>query len=452
MNRKISELFLRLPCFIQDLAVTAYDIKSYRLRRTGEYQQVRRYLEDMEGRGVDSLRIEQENRLREFLRYVSGRSRWFAGDPARRLSDFPVLTKDDLVGHLDSIATIRASEGIVSHTGGTTGASLKVYYYPRDVQERAAFLDHFRARYGYELGMSTAWFSGKAIATPTDVRNGRCYRDDFVHRIRYFSTFHINGDTARLYWEKLGEFAPDYVVGFPSSVYQICRAALERGERLVKPVVAYFPTAETMLPIYRDVISEALGCQVRDQYASSEGAPFVFECPEGRMHMHPLSGIFEVVDSDLRPAQEGELLVTSFSTRGTPLIRYRIGDRVRLAPKDERCPCGSAHPVAAAIEGRTSDYVWSPTSGRINLGNLSNCTKGISGIRRFQVVQDQPGAILVKVAATEAFDPKQELAFVDALRARTGEGMEIRLQRVAEIPVAASGKFRIVINNVRQQG
>lgn len=170
------------------------------------------------------------------------------------------------------------------------------------------------------------------------------------------------------------------------------------------------------------------------------------------MHMHPLSGIFEVVDSDLRPAQEGELLVTSFSTRGTPLIRYRIGDRVRLAPKDERCPCGSAHPVAAAIEGRTSDYVWSPTSGRINLGNLSNCTKGISGIRRFQVVQDQPGAILVKVAATEAFDPKQELAFVDALRARTGEGMEIRLQRVAEIPVAASGKFRIVINNVRQQG
>ena len=169
------------------------------------------------------------------------------------------------------------------------------------------------------------------------------------------------------------------------------------------------------------------------------------------MHLHPLSGVFEVVDSDLRPADEGELLVTSFSTTGTPLIRYRIGDRVKLAPQGERCTCGSAHPIAAAVEGRSSDYVWSPTRGRINLGNLSNCTKGISGIRRFQVIQDRPGAILVNVAATKAFDAKQEMDFVDSLRARTGEEMEIELRRVLEIPVGSSGKFRIVINNIRHR-
>ena len=36
--------------------------------------------------------------------------------------------------------------------------------------------------------------------------------------------------------------------------------------------------------------------------------------------------MFEVVDENMQPATEGEILVTSFITHGTPLIRYRIGD------------------------------------------------------------------------------------------------------------------------------
>lgn len=433
---------------MQDVAVTAYDVKAYRLRRAGVYQKFRRQLVEWDRCGSSELLRLQEQRLSEFLAYASSSSPWYARLRARQLSDYPVLTKDDLVRSGDDIATRGRGRRVISFTGGTTGASLKVHYQERDVQERTAFLDHFRARYGYELGKRVAWFSGKDIATSRDVRRGRCYRDDKVHDIRYFSTFHINDANAEVYWKKLLEFSPEYVVGFPSSVYQICRWALENGLELPMCVEAYFPTAETLLQEHRDVIGGALQCQVRDQYASSEGAPFIFECQEGRMHMHPLSGVFEVVDRDLQPAMEGELLVTSFSTRGTPLIRYRVGDRMKLAPPEERCTCGSFNGIVESIEGRSSDFVWSPSVGRINLGNLSNCTKGISGIRRFQVIQEQPTSILVKVVAGLEFGNQERVAFIKAIQARTGEDLRIEMQCVDEIPVASSGKYQIVVNRL----
>lgn len=79
------------------------------------------------------------------------------------------------------------------------------------------------------------------------------------------------------------------------------------------------------------------------------------------MHIQPLTGVFEVVDENMQPAQEGEILVTSFTTEGTPLIRYRIGDRITLIPKDKQCACGSCFPLVEKIEGRSTDYIFSPT-------------------------------------------------------------------------------------------
>ena len=61
-----------------------------------------------------------------------------------------------------------------------------------------------------------------------------------------------------------------------------------------------------------------MGCEIKDQYASSEGAPFIFECPHGKMHIDITSGVFEVLDESGNDADMGELVVTSFSTRGTP--------------------------------------------------------------------------------------------------------------------------------------
>src|SRR5690606_19593805 len=142
-------------------------------------------------------------------------------------------------------------------------------------------------------------------------------------------------------------------------------------------------TAETLLERDVNAIRKFFSCNVRDQYASSEGAPFITQCSEGNLHYEMLTGIIEVVDDNLQPSNEGEILVTSFTTKGTPLIRYRIGDRIKLASNDLICPCGQHTPIVEKIHGRPNDYILSPDHGQVNLGNISNCTKGVKGIMQF---------------------------------------------------------------------
>ena len=364
----------------------------------------------------------------------------------KSLQDFPVLEKKQLIESLKDIATVAEGKGLVSFTGGTTGASLKVIYTKQDMQERFAILDSFRYQYGYILGKKTAWFSGKNIVRNKDLVKGVCYRDDFINNVRFFSTFHVAEKNFRIYWDAFNQFAPEFLVGFPSSVYELCSMAKARGLKYQGKVTCFFPTAETVLQMHRDFIGEVLGCPLVDQYASSEGAPFILQCQQGHMHLQPLTGVFEVVDENLQPSAEGELLVTSFTTHGTPLIRYRIGDRVKMTANDFQCPCGCAFPVVEKIEGRTLDYVLSPDNGKVNLGNISNSTKNIRGIICFQVVQDCLDKIMVYVVASKDFDTKEQVKFENALAERVGQKMEIDINLVADIPREKSGKFRIVKN------
>lgn len=436
------------PYWLQDLAIDWYNSRLYRDRHDGRYSFFRHYFAQWQVASEQEVEIEIRRRLDEFLSHACSRSeryREFAGKP---LSEFPILEKESLIRRLDSIRTVAEGEGVVSLTGGTTGASMKVIYTREDIQERNALLDHFRAAYGYRLGEKVAWFSGKDLATQDDVERGRCYRDDRRNRIRFFSTFLINRANFDSYWNALHEFQPRFMVGFPSSVLDIAMYARERGLKAGWKVDVMFPTAETVLPVHRETIGDVFGCRLVDQYASSEGAPFILECQEGRLHIHPLSGVFEVLDEHGRPAREGEMVVTSFSTRGTPLIRYRIGDRIRLAAPEDHCGCGSNFPLVDWIDGRTSDFVYSAETGRVNLGNLSNCTKDVAGILSFQVQQDAVDEILVRVVADHRFDQTEGDRFERALRLRMGGMMRIRLERVDEIPRERSGKFRIVKNNI----
>ncbi len=418
------------------------------MRHSGSYAKWRSYFARVMEFSPEQVEVEAARRLRCFLRHVTQSSKWYRSRGGMSLGEFPILEKTDILAHLDQIATIDGKNAVVSLTGGTTGSSMKVYYTKEDVQERNALLDHFRESYGYKLGERVAWFSGKDLVRERDIKKGLCYRDDFFNKVRFFSTFHINARTFPSYWSALEQYRPRFMVGFPSSIYDLAVLANEHGLRASFDVKAIFPTAETVTPAQREVIGAVFGARLLDQYASSEGAPFILECANGRLHIHPLSGVIEVVGEDGRPALEGEMIVTSFSTRGTPLVRYRIGDRIRLAEAGRTCSCGSPFPLVEWIDGRTSDFIWSAERGRINLGNLSNVTKEVSGIQCFQVTQDELDRIEVSVVGGSGFDEAQERALLAALRARTGERMEILIKQVERIERERSGKFRIVKNSI----
>ena len=458
MNRYLENIYAFAPHLLQNLGITLFDFLSYSKRHGGRYRFWKDYYGSARQKPLVELQKMQNELLREFLAYAVENSSFYANhyrgidlskiQSVNDLQLLPVIDKKTILTNIDDFLTIPKNKAIHVVTGGTTGNSMGVFFTFEDIQKRWATLDSFREQFGYRFGEKTAWFSGKNLLTERDIRKNRYRKDDYLYNIRYYSTFHINEATARFYLEDLNHFRPRHLVGFPYCIFELARMAKAKNIKIEFQPVTIFSTAEALNPEHAKVMEEVFNCKVIDQYASSEGAPFINQCPHGNMHYELLSGVIEVVDENLNPADEGEILVTSFTTHGTPLIRYRIGDRVKLSNK--KCDCPNCNPVVENLSGRNMDYVYSKERGKIFLPNISNTVKYARGVLAFQAIQKEVDCIIVKIVKDPGiYTEEDESLILDEWRYRMGDKCGIDFEYVNDIPKEKSGKFLMIKNEIK---
>jgi len=453
----MQRIFNYLPVFFQNITITIFNIIAYRKRYGGKYKTYLNVFNSNKNLSLNELKSIQQEKLIDFLKYAKSKSEYYNkriisienNTKSNIIKNIPLLEKETLRKSINLIFTVSKKKSIISKTGGTTGKSLEVRFTYENMQERFAMLDSFRAEFGYELGKRTAWFSGKSILSKRDVNNDIYWKTDNYYNIRYYSTFHINSYSIEFYINNLISFNPEFIVGFPSNLFEIANYGIKNNINFPDCYIkAIFPTAETITENSRNVIEKFFNAKIYNQYASSEGAPFIFECKKGSLHLELQSGVFEVLDKNDKSTKKGRLILTSFTTYGTPLIRYDIGDDIELS--DEVCTCGNNNPLVKQILGRDDDFIYSNETGKINLGNITNTLKGTIGIVKFQVVQNSLEEITILIIIDDnEYTKNIEKIILKNWRERVGESIKIILKIVKEIPVEKSGKFRIVKNNIK---
>jgi len=103
-------------------------------------------------------------------------------------------------------------------------------------------------------------------------------------------------------------------------------------------------------------IEAAWGARCFDHAGATEVGPWGYECAQqAGLHLNEGMFIFEVIDPESgAPSEEGELVVTNLGRTGSPVIRYRTGDRVRLSAAP--CPCGRTYRrLDGGVIGRVDD-------------------------------------------------------------------------------------------------
>lgn len=113
------------------------------------------------------------------------------------------------------------------------------------------------------------------------------------------------------------------------------------------------------IPATRERIESELGVTAYDHTGATEVGATGFSC-EARDGVHLIESEFkvEIVDPSgtSREEGEGELVLTNLGRWGSPVIRYRTGDRVRAVRG--ACSCGrTLVKLAGGIEGRVDDMV-----------------------------------------------------------------------------------------------
>jgi phenylacetate-CoA ligase len=104
------------------------------------------------------------------------------------------------------------------------------------------------------------------------------------------------------------------------------------------------------------------GARVFDHHGMTEVGPVTYECPSqpGLLHVVESAYYPEIVEPSsghpAPPGREGELVLTTLARIGSPLLRYRTGDIVKVAAQP--CPCGRGEmTLQGGILGRTDDMI-----------------------------------------------------------------------------------------------
>jgi phenylacetate-CoA ligase len=147
----------------------------------------------------------------------------------------------------------------------------------------------------------------------------------------------------------------------PSYALHLAEVARERGVALARlgvrtTVHAGEPGAG--IPAVRARIEECWGARAYDHAGMTEMGAYGFECAaQAGPHVNEAEFIAEVIDPATgRPADEGELILSNLGRLGSPLVRYRTGDRVRVAK--EPCECGRTFlRLDGGILGRVDDML-----------------------------------------------------------------------------------------------
>jgi phenylacetate-CoA ligase len=113
----------------------------------------------------------------------------------------------------------------------------------------------------------------------------------------------------------------------------------------------------------RSQLEAALHITALDNYGLTEviGPGVAGECEHKQgLHINEDHFIVEVVDPNslepLPPGREGELVFTTITKEGFPLIRYRTGDISALV--EEPCACGRTTRRMRRVTGRTDDLIF----------------------------------------------------------------------------------------------
>jgi phenylacetate-CoA ligase len=238
------------------------------------------------------------------------------------------------------------------------------------------------------------------------------------------------------------------MVGYAMSNYILAKFIKEEGLDVPK-MKAVLTSSEKLTTEMRKVLSTVYQCKVYDAWSGVEWCGLISENEHEQLLISPDCAYLEIIKPNgeyAQPGESGELVCTGFLNYDQPLIRYKIGDVVRLSA-DQTTKCGRAFPVVDEIIGRSEDVVIGQ-DGRQMVRfhgifiNLPNVIKG-------QVIQEDISSFTINVA-TKGLTDDEKSAIRQRMESQLGK-IELLINEMDNIPTGANGKFRAVISKVRQK-
>ena len=339
-----------------------------------------------------------------------------SGGSTDLLAQLPILECEELIANSERMRSPQRSIFRVSCSGGSLGKPKIVYRTARDWHSSVENMERVLRTCGLKEGDVLLilqpfgiWSSGhlaldacerlNAMAVPVGLQHDSTQILDFIRR-----------------------FEVTVVFATPSLWKWVTAQAERDAEASLRVLLA----GEKLYDCDRRIFQEMWRGGVLELYGSEETDALGSECGHcPGMHILERSFIFELlgasgrIEHDRPGTYEGDLAITSLYHEGTPLIRYRLGDIVRIHRADRPCVCGRTE-ARLEVVGKSRQFVQLFDATKLYLYQLERVVENTLGRRTpIQIIVDSgPGALEIVEIVIEGHADPHELSSIEKALAR----------------------------------
>lgn len=386
----------------------------------------------------NQMKALQEKKLREMLSFAYEHSLYYHkafeesgidGETVMTapLSAFPTMDKTTLLEHFDELVTVQdlkqeelrrfdeetsmeektfRGEYHVVHSSGSTG---KPGYFIYDNSAWDSMLTGMlrAAFWGMSMGQIVKYLAkGPRIlyVAATDGRYGGAMAvGDGIEGVGAKQLF-LDIKTPLSEWiQKIREFQPNMVVGYPSAIKIL--GELEQKGHIHLELKRIVSCGEPLGASLRQYLEQIFHTVAVNYYGASESLALGVE-------MTGENGMSLFDDMNVIEVEEDGMYLTCLYNFAQPLIRYRISDRLHVLPEQEGD--GSPFTKVKSIEGRNEDLLWFENGAGVReflhpLAVEGFCVEGLIDYQFRQIGKDA-FEMLAEVSGEEKEEPvKQEM-------------------------------------------
>lgn len=330
-----------------------------------------------------------------------------------------------------------------SHTSGSTGTYLDVYWTKQDTA--ASLLPLWMERYrcaGIRTKDKVCLFN-TVLENEYDIKNNQMI----------LSKKQLTKDKMIRLYEKMQDFEPAWLLLHPGIAEMLIQLVTKEKLSPLKSLKYIELTGEMVLEGLTQKLENIFNCPVRCHYGTMEVNTIGYE-KDGAYQVFDKSTYVEIMDDRGQPVKDGEygnIYVTSLHNRAMPFVRYGIGDIGRILSRNDGI-------VRLELKhARKNALLCMPDGSKVLPDVLLGPVERINGameqmIYQFQVIQQSRNSLLINtVLDSDMEEGEFEKLYLELFQEEWKDEFEWKFQYSNEIQInPCTGKSGWFFNQYKE--
>lgn len=409
-------------------------------KKSNQYKDVKFLIEA--GNTQEAI-LKKQNYLVKLLIHAASTTIFYKPyEKAKSITDFPVVNKNIIKTNFSQFesALYKSQKKLEVKTSGSTGSPFSTFQNKEKILRNTADNLYFANKAGYSIGNKLYYF-----------RMWRAFEQKgllsrLAQNVIPIDVFNLNDGFFKNFLMEISKNkSPMSWIGYASAFDKLCKYLDTNNYTPITCNLQSVIAISEILPQQTKIsLKKYFGVDTVSRYSNIENGIIAQQFPNTPYFViNTASYHIEILhlnsNNPVKNGEKGRIVVTDLFNYCVPMIRYDTGDIGCME-------IINGNPVLSQIEGRKTDTIFN-TKGEIITNGIAYIINNYHELKQCQLIQKDVKNYLFKINIEGHF--ANEKTFKSDFKSYLGNDAIIDIEYVDEIPLLASGKRRVLVNEMK---